>query len=165
MRVEIRLRREELLYDVGNYGYIEGHLVGEGAETGAVRHLLEDVCQGGNEDRVGRVLDLAHAAAVELLYPYTKEEVSRGVVDDVPREGEAWVLRLELPEGFSQTSVDYLTRLLHEWLVCRVMWDWVGITRPEKAAVWMEKLEGIEGEIRALANTRRGRSRIRLHPF
>lgn len=163
MKAVLEFGTDNLLYDIRNNGYIEGHLRGEDEQE--AKHLLEDICEQGNRDRVMRTLGLLHAAAADLLYPYTKHAAEGSVLRDDLAEPDVWRIEMEVPEGYSQTTLELLVRLLHEWLVYKVLFDWLSTVWPEKSAVWREKAEDIEGEIRGCVNARMGRSRIKLHPF
>ena len=61
-------RRDQLLYDIKNISYIEGSVLPQDTEAHN-RHMVQDVGEEGNVDRVSRILDLCHAQAKELLYP------------------------------------------------------------------------------------------------
>lgn len=157
--------RAELLYDAGNYSYVEGDIIQEGDECR--RHQVFDIAQEGNVDRVTRVLNAAHAECVEMLYPYTKEEIPDGQepLDDRLREPESYGIDLSLPEGFSMTTLRMLEELLHEYLVCRVVADWMSITNPGSEAKWERKFSALRDKIRSSLLGRRGRTRRKLKPF
>jgi len=87
------------------------------------------------------------------------------VTDDELKESDSYVMRLLLPDDFSQTTVTLLARLVHELLVCTVMADWLSITYPEKAETWSVKAEAAETEMRAMLNARCGRIRRTQSPF
>lgn len=156
-------KREQLLYDIKNYCYIEGHLLG--ADQDETRHTLQDVGEEGNEDRVTRVLDIAHAEAVEMLYPYTKVELEDRVLDNVLREPEVYGIVMSVPETMSQTTLNALEKQVHEYMACRAVWDWMSITNPAKAEIWRQKAEEAKDQIRSLPRLRRGVIRRRTHPF
>lgn len=156
-------KREQLLYDIKNYCYIEGHLLG--MEQDEVRHTLQDVGEDGNGDRVTRVLDMAHTEAVEMLYPFTKVELRDRVLDDRLREKEVYGIVMKVPEEFSQTTLNSLEKLVHEFLVCRAVADWMSITNPAKAEIWRQKAEEAKEQIRSKPRLRRGVLRRKLHPF
>lgn len=154
----------ELLYDIKNYCYIEGDLMDRQDEH--ANHHVYDVGENGNADRVTRTLDLAFSKCVELCYPYSKKELSTKTRhDDELEEKDEYVLRLKLPEGFSETTVKLLETLIHELLVYRAMEDWMSITKPESKENWREKAEEAEREIQSALNTRMGRVRRRLSVF
>ena len=162
--VLLRFKREELLYDIGNYSYVEGDIMPTQDEH--ERHQVIDVVEDGNVDRVTRVLDLAFAQCVELCYPYSKVPVEDGTeLDDTKSEPSVYELRLRLPDGFSQTTVTLLEKLIHELLVYKVMADWMSITKPTSKQNWEEKIQEIEGQVIGTLNCRRGRVRRTQTPF
>ena len=156
-------KREQLLYDVKNYAFIEGSVLD--TESNHNRHMVQDVGDDGNVDRVTRVFDLTIAKCKELLYPYTKRDIHRSVLDDRLREPGVYGIVLEVPITFSQTTLNLLKKLVHEYLVCEAVADWMSITNPAKTETWKSKAEAAVSEIRVNVNTRISRTRRRMHPF
>lgn len=157
-------KRRELQYDIDNLAYIEGSVL-PGETEPHNRHMVQDVGQSGNIDRVTRVLDKEISMAREMLLPYTKHPVHVRELDDRLREPETYGIILSLPSSFPQTTLNLLEKLVHEYLVCRVMEDWMSITNPGKRETWAVKAKGLEEEIRRRVNARTGRTRRKLHPF
>jgi len=160
--------REQLLYDIKNYCYVEGHVMPEGAEQ--ARHMTKDVGEYGNIDRANRLLNLLHAETVEVLYPYSRDDVHTAAVavpwNDTLTEVGQYRIDLLLPDKFSQTTLNLLELLIHEWWVAYVVGDWLSITYPEKAATWFAKAEQAKERIKGIKNNRIGdRARIKMHPF
>lgn len=156
--------RESLLYDIGNYAYIQGDAMPT-AEVQAQQKII-DLTQEGNIDRVTRILDLAFAACVEYLYPYTKVECSQDEIrNNTLVESEEYVLSLKLPNDFSRTTIDLIAKLIHEYLVYYVMADWLSLTYPALSTIWREKLSAVEAEIKSRLNARCGRVRRTQSPF
>lgn len=159
----LSFKRDQLLYDIRNCAYVEGHVMdGDGLHQ---RHMVQDVGEDGNVDRVTRVLDLSVAKCREMLYPYIKHEIDRPELDNGLRETPVYGMVLTLPGDFSQTTLDLLERLIHEYLVCRSLADWMSMANPAKAEVWAVKAAEAETGIRSALHARMGRSRLRLHPF
>ncbi|WP_290302523.1 hypothetical protein [Muribaculum intestinale] len=156
-------KRDQLLYDIKNYAYIEGSVMD--TESNHNRHMVQDVGEEGNVDRVTRVLNLTVAKCRELLYPYTKNELHRTELNDTLREPKVYGIVLSVPTDFSQTTLYLLENLIHEYLVCKAVSDWLSITNPAKAQVWEAKAEDAESEIRANLHARIARTRRRLRPF
>lgn len=156
-------KRDQLLYDIKNYAYIEGHILAD--ENTHTRHMVQDVGEDGNVDRITRVLNLTVAKCKELLYPYTKRSIHRSVLDDKLREPGVYGIILNVPKDFSQTTLYLLEKLIHEYLVCKAIADWMSIVNPTKTEIWEAKANVAENEIRANANTRMSRKRRRLAPF
>ena len=127
--VTLLFKREELLYDIENYSYVEGDVMQTNAEH--ERHQVTDVGQDGNIDRVTRVLYLAHAECVNMLYPYTKQPVDiKEGRDNTLTEMQEYEIRMVVPGEMSKTTITLLERLIHEYMVYRVLSDWMSITKP-----------------------------------
>ena len=161
----LTFKRAELIYDASNYSFVEADIMPEGDECR--RHQVFDIGQTGNVDRVTRVLNTAHAECVEMLYPYTKEEIPDGqeALDDVLKEPETYEIKLTLPETFSLTTIRLLEELIHEYLVCGVLADWMSITNPESEANWQRKFTTLREKIRTALVSRTKRIRRKLSPF
>lgn len=156
--------RTELLYDIQNCAFVEGDIMK--VESEHDRHQVLDIGEDGNIDRVTRMLDLAHAECVEALYPYSKEVIdAESSADDVLAEKETYTVSLLLPDDYSKTSLDLLTKYIHEYMVCRVLADWMNITKPDAAANWQAKAEQAKGAAKSLVNYRTGRVRRTQSPF
>jgi len=163
-RVTITFKRDELLYDIRNYAWVEGDIMPVKDEH--ERHQVIDVGEDGNVDRVNRVLDLAFAQCVELCYPYSKVAVGDETeADDTLNAPATYVLRLRVPDDFAQSTVNLLEKLIHELLVCKVMADWMSITKPDAKENWQVKILELEFQITANLNFRVGRVRRRMNPF
>ena len=161
----LTFKRAELIYDASNYSFVEADILPEGDECR--RHQVFDIGQDGNVDRVTRVLNMAHAECVEMLYPYTKEEIpdEQEALDDVLKEPETYEIKLTLPETFSLTTLRLLEELIHEYLVCRVLADWMSITNPESEANWQRKFTTLREKIRTALVSRTKMIRRKLSPF
>lgn len=159
--VAIILKREQLLYDIGNYCYVEGDIMPE--ESQHSRHTVQDVVQEGNVDRVTRVLDLAHADVVERLYPFTQHEIHHPALDDRLREKPVYSIFLNVPESYSQTTLNLLGKLIHELMVCLAVADWMSIANPPKEETWRRKVVDTLARINQVKGQTRGRTRIRPH--
>ena len=163
--VTLTFKRTELLYDAENYSFVEGDIMK--ADDEHARHQVFDIAAKGNIDRVTRVLNLAHAECVEMLFPYSKEEIPEGqeAMTDVMTAPEEYHIVLNLPDGFSLTTVKLLTHLVHEYLVCRVLADWMSITNPGSQANWEEKFRELKTKIQTSLVSRTGKIRRKCKPF
>ena len=165
-KVTLVFHREQLLYDIKNYAYIEGHVWGEDSpEIRHAQHTLVEIGEEGNVDRMTRVLDLTMAKCRETLYPYTKHDIHRPELDDKLKEVPTYGIVLSVPTQFSQTTLNLLGKLIHEYLVCECVADWMSITNPAKQQTWKEKAEDAISEVRSCLLTRMARVRRRSHPF
>lgn len=163
--VTLTFKRKELIYDAENYSFVEGDIMKTDDEH--ARHQVLDIAAKGNIDRVTRMLNLAHAECVEMLFPYSKKEIPEWLeaTDNVMAVPEEYYIVLNLPEGFSMTTVELLTHLIHEYLVCRVVADWMSITNPDCKENWEEKFKGIRTRIQTSIVSRTEKIRRKLKPF
>lgn len=163
--VTLTFKRSELLYDVENYSFVEGDIMS--TENIHAKHQVFDVGQSGNVDRVTRVLTLAHSECVEMLYPYTKEEIpdEQEELNDILSEPEEYNILLSLPEGFSLSTVKLLKNLIHEYLVCRVLADWMSITNPASKGNWEDKIASLKQKIQTSLVSRSGKIRRKMKPW
>lgn len=154
LKIKLIFSRKELLYDIKNYAYIEGQVMGE--ENQNAQHTLVDIGEDGNIDRVSRVLNVVHAQTIEMLYPYTKEEPIEEEINDELEEPENYIIEIRVPKTFSRTTVVLLSRLIHEYMVYSVLHDWLSVTYPKAADNWLLKKENAEKDISSIKNLRRG---------
>ncbi len=165
--VSLVFKREQLLYDIGNYAFVEGDVMP--AKEEHERHQVMDVTQEGNIDLATRILNLAHSEVVETLYPYTKEPVvDEEVFDDELVEPEKYVIDMNVPQTYSRTSVKYLRWLIHEYLVYRVLYEWMCLTNlanPLSKKNWEEKIVDIKTKMKSAIRWRGKPLRISQHPF
>lgn len=155
-------KRDQLLYDIKNYSYIEGSIM-DPETPPHNRHTVQDVGEEGNIDRVSRVLELNHAKVKEALYPYTKHEIHKEELNNKLRKPDVYGIVLNVPNDFSQTTLILLENLIHEYLVCRVVYDWMSITNPAKQEIWKIKADEALAEIRKSLTSKIKKTRIRTH--
>ena len=163
LNVSLTFSREQLLYDIKNYAYVESHVMSP--DTEHARHMVADVGEEGNVDRVTRVLDLGVAKCREMLYPLAKMSISNTEFNDTLQEQAQYRIDMTVPTTMSETTLSFVERYIHEFLVCRGVSDWLSITNPQKSEVWMEKANEAEREIGRSIHSRVERTRIRQHWF
>ena len=165
--VKLVFKREQLLYDIGNYAFVEGDIMPVKEEH--ERHQVMDVAQEGNIDLATRILNLAHSEVVEALYPYTKEPiVDEEIFDDNLEEPDEYEINITVPQTYSRTSVKYLRWLIHEYLVYRVLYEWMSLTNlanPLSKQNWEAKIESIKSKMKSAIRGRGKPLRISQHPF
>lgn len=165
--VTLVFHREQLLYDIKNYAYIEGHVWGEDSpEIRHAQHTLVEIGEEGNIDRVNRILEVVHAAVIEMLYPYTKQEpLNDEVICDRMWTPDKYQIKMKVPATMSRTTLHLLNKLIHEFMVARVIYDWLSITHPEAAKNWLEKAFEAADEINSIKNSRTGVLRRPSYPL
>lgn len=161
--VRLKFLRNELLYDIKNYAFIEGDVMGE--ENQHAQHVLVDIGEEGNIDRVSRILAVVHTAAIEMLYPYTKFKPVFEEISDKLYAPEEYIIEMLVPKTMSRTTLHHLSRLIHEFMVYRVLADWLSITNPDAAANWAAKASAAEDEIERAKTMHKGVFTRKTHPW
>lgn len=161
---------DELLHDVRNVAYIEGESRDIAGSNGLDTHQIKDIAEDGNIDRVKRILDLGVSECEEVLYPYTKSPLSEFGVEyrdnrPLDEDSEGWVICMVVPLTMSRTTLCYLEKLIHEYLVALVLYDWLSLTGRESIAIWRDKREELMGQIKHIQNNRVSRTRLKPSPF
>ncbi len=165
LSVTLEFEIKEILYDITNMAWVEGDLM-DSVDYNHVRHLVQDITEDGNRDRVMRIVDLAHAEANEMLYPWSREEIKDAplTLNDEPKEEDKLDIILNVPTRTSQGTINLILKLVHEWIVCRVLQDWLSITYPESSAVWAAKIEELKEAIRNAKNRSNWITRRKMFP-
>lgn len=161
--VRLKFLRSQLLYDIKNYAFVEADVMGE--EKQHAQHVLAEIGEEGNVDRVSRILAVVHTAVIEMLFPYTKAEPIEEEIDNCLHAPEEYVVELNVPNTMSRTTMHHLSKLIHEFMVYCVLADWLSITNPQAAANWTAKAEAIKEEIEEVKNLRRKAFTRATHPW
>lgn len=161
--VRLKFLRKQLLYDIENDAYIEADVMGE--EKQHAQHVLADIGEDGNVDRVSRVLSTAHATVTELLYPMTRQLPVEEEIDDCLHAPEEYVVELNVEPDVSRTTLHLLSKLIHDYMVCMVLADWLSTTNPDAAATWAEKAETKKKEILGARNNHKATFTRKTHPW
>ena len=163
----LAFNRSQLLYDIKNIAYVEADVMP--AKEEHERHQVFDIAEDGNVDRVTRVMDLAVGKCKEILFPLTKTVVDElESRDDNLKETQVYYIYLSLPQSFSKTTLDYLSKLIHEFIVYTVLVDWLSITDITNESAyqkWANKLSDVITEIGRAKSTKIRRARRTQTPF
>ena len=165
-KVKLTFKREELLYDIKYLAFVEGDVMPTTDEHD--RHQVMDIAEDGNIDRISRIISLVISSIREMLYPYTKLDVDKEEQrDDTLEAPEEYTINLKVPKDFSKTTIDFLEKLIHEFIVYKVLVDWLSITDLKNSTAvqnWAAKAEDIKDEINSTLYARMRRVRRRLEP-
>lgn len=136
---------------------------GESKKGNNLRDIVDDDVK---REKVIRTIDMAVGELSDLLYPYSKiverhpcvghdHKMRHGAVfTNVYKEPELWQLSLEVPVTFSITTTHYLSTLAVEYVVARVIEEYVMIYVEEKINLAAAKVEGVKEKIRAAKDRR-----------
>lgn len=165
--VTIDLKRDELLYDIKNMAYTEGETLKNMGDE--IKSRVQDICEEGNIDRVNRMLEMAHAECVELLYSYTKDAIEPITwQNDEPKCAccKVYSIEMRMPVAMSQTTVTLLRNCVHDYMVDYVLADWLGANHLDKnAAFWTARCEDMKEKISEAVNFRVVPVRRTQRPF
>lgn len=154
-KVTLAFLKDALEYDLGNYAFVIGDIMPP--DLDAARRQTFDINEPGNSDLVTRLFRLAEAECTEALYPFSKNEFRAGeTFDDAIMDPESYVIELRLPEDFSRTTLHLLLELIHDYFLCRVLQEWIGLTWPQGAEYWRVRLDWLRTRIKDAIRNRRG---------
>lgn len=159
----MKFKRQQLLYDINNYAYIESDLIGD--DNQHAKHVTADIGAEGNIDRVSRILSLVHCQVIEKLYPWTKRAPVTEEISDELEEPDEYVIELTVPEWVSRTTLQLLSRLIHEYMVYRALSDWLSISNAKASANWLMKANEAASEIERTKIKHRHALMRKIGPF
>ena len=177
----MRILKKALLYDIANMAFT---IADCGDPANHSLHRVRDICEDGNIDRVSRILALAYANLLAALLPILKAPPKPGRDSDshkkdCPGDEETersrdyyFFFRKNGAMKFILTKERELKikEFAHEYMVCMVLADWLGVTLPEAADVWKFRakgaLEALKEESANMVRSASGASlKRRLSPF
>ena len=166
-QITMKFKRSELLQDLNQYGYVEGDVQRADADhLKHGKHMTQDIVQESSIDLVTRHLNLALASCREALYPYSKKPVADGrETDDTLTATSEYVIELNVPEDFSETTQDFLEELIHNLLIYYVLYWWLSMTKPEGAEKWLSLANKLEEKIKGALARGCGKVYRRMSPF
>lgn len=111
-----------------------------------------------NKEILQTAFHLAVAECVEMLYPYTKQEIS-------DTEKETGSIQLRLPLGFSSSTLELIQVLVKEYIIYYIVTQWLMLVDPNRAQVYAEKYLYAKQKIQTALLSRTRPPRRRLKPF
>lgn len=143
----IKLLTSQLLYDIRNIAYVEGHVLEDDTtEREHTRHLVTDIAEDGNIDIVARSLHLSFTGLQWAL--------ARAALAPAPRYTDTLALppayELRLTACLSHAHASLLTQLAHRFMVASALYHWLSITHPDTAAKWRTEASECESRMASL---------------
>ena len=147
-----------MAYDISNYAYVVGDAMPDikADATPHAVHLVQDVTQGQNRDRILRVLDSAFRQLQGLLMPFLCEEEP---------EKNPYTIYLRVPPSVTQAHLDLWSILAYEYMVTAALADWLGICAPTMAQVWADRRDANKQRLAQSVKIHHRRARRPLSPF
>ncbi|MBR6182747.1 MAG: hypothetical protein IKQ77_16260 [Prevotella sp.] len=137
----IRLSKQRMIYDIANNAFVVGETIEDAGPH--IRHLVQDVVEGQNIDRVCRVMSLAFCRVKDLLRQWVVDVEETGCSLSTHQNAgeEEYVLRIVVPYGLPPCTIDYWVILAYEYVTASAIADWLGITAKDKAPEWQRKAD------------------------
>ena len=143
----MRISRESLEYDIANLAFI----IRDSVETERHgMHCLADICQEGNIDRVRGVLIIAYSEILTVLSPLLASPCKPSGCfhkkEDREKECQEYFaipLSVEFQRRIKPEIKMKIRETAREYMICRVLADWLTITYPEQAEIWKKKYEAM----------------------
>lgn len=163
MYATMTFSRKELLYDIENRAFTIGDATPEDQQH--AKHIITDVAQDGYIDYVTRMLTLAHAECVEFLYSLSKVPNESSVIyNNDQQDLETYTVTLAVSTDISQTTLNLVSKLIHEYMVCYVLRAHIRLVGGP-SSYWDEMIDDIKNKMRTRLNARCGRVRRTQSPF
>jgi hypothetical protein len=160
----LELKRQELLYEIGNNGYIIRDSVKR--ETPDEGKNIADINASGNADRISRLLDLAYADVMRMLSAHVDHRVDTDAYgNDIQQDPDSYFVMITLKHDMPGTTENLLRIYIHEFMVAKVMGEWLSVVAPEQAAVWANKAQTMETNITVAMSARKSITRIKPSPW
>lgn len=154
------LQREELEQDIRNNAY-KVSLVVEAADD--IKGEVRDIAELNNRETMYRAIFLAVGRLVTFMQPFSAYYKDiHTLVTDKYREDNGYHIHLEVSEKFPENVFWHLKDLCHEFVVTYAIYDHLRSLALREAAIWKEKLDELEDEIKKIANKQYG---IVYRPF
>lgn len=173
-KVMVEMRKDELVFDIKNTAYIYADSNVRADTDLHTLHNVFDIGEDGNRDKLARILDAAVEDCREVIFRYTKRNMSYGGFDSneweecigsPTNDEEAYYLSMTMPRDFSSTSIHTLAVYIHDYIVNQSLYEWMLLAYPNGAENFKVLAEEKKQKIKEASNHSAGHLRIRLHPF
>lgn len=155
------LQREELVQDIRNCAYIVADSVK--TDNPDNRGRIRDVAELNNRENMFRWIDLAAGMVANFLTKWSAVyERINTLVTDRYKEQPCYTIHMEVPKQFPENTFAYAKDLAHQFIVSKVMYEYLKVIFPDAAAVWKETMDDLEAKLRDIANKQYG---IIYRPF
>lgn len=130
-RVTIRLKTENLLYDISQAGFLSAETVALRLQDNQhVKHRMKDIAEDGNVDVVIRELDNAYTHSLLCLsqfMPSSQREEEITMTDDYDDYRDSYDYILSINHEYARFLAERLTSLLHDYLVSSAICRYISV--------------------------------------
>lgn len=155
-RVTIRLKTENLLYDIAQAGFLSAEAVAlRYQDNQHVKHRMKDIAEDGNIDIVIRELDNAYTHSMLKLSQFAppsprEEEIT--MTDDYNDYRESYDYTILINYEHARFLAERLTSLLHDYLVSASICRYISVIvdTSHSSELYKQREEDTIGEIIAM---------------
>lgn len=108
--------------------------------------------------------ELAHAECVEMLFPYAKKEITENI-EDTETPSVSYDIVLTVPQEMSQTTVSLVERQINEYIVSKLIAEWMMVCNIDSHSYWLERYTSIRKQINRTLLSRMKPLRRTSRPF
>lgn len=147
--VDIVLYANDLYADIANRLALTADSM-EAQGGNADLHTVKDAMDDGNKDIIDSLVARHVFDCINLLYPYSKTPIEHcRHYRKNENEAEAYVIHLTFEHPRSETSIQMVQRLIHDYIVYKCYAEWLAMTVPQVGTytLWEEKAESVRGKI------------------
>lgn len=105
--------------------------------------------------------ELAHAECVEMLFPYAMKEIT----DSEEVQDDGYSIVITVPKEMSQTTVSLVERQINEYIVSRLIAEWMMVCNIDSHSYWLERYTSIRKQINRTLLSRMKPLRRTSRPF
>lgn len=155
-RVTIRLKTENLLYDIAQAGFLSAEAVASRLQDNQhVKHRMKDIVEDGNVDIIIRELDNAYTHSMLQLSqfaPPSPREEEIIMTDDYNDYRESYDYTILINYEHARFLAERLTSLLHDYLVSSAICRYISVVADtsHSSELYKQREEDTIGEIIAM---------------
>lgn len=168
----MKISKKELLYEISNLAYV---IADTHDSSRPDLHRVRDICEDGNIDRVSQILTLSYSEILVVLLPILHCPKTSSSPENQSADNPSDYFSIKLSSaGLSKPSVTAemafrIKETVKEYMIARVLADWLFITLPEAADVWkfrfLAALETLKECVSETVSNGSLTCRRRLSPF
>lgn len=148
--VKLTFSIDDILSSIRNLSFVQWDVAA--AEIDAAKELIADILEDANVPRVNEIITVAIRECEQTLFSFVKQEAADGeVIGDSTPTG-TYEIDMLVPKGYSRTTLQSIRDLIKEYVVCRVLQDWIGIVNPPLSVGWAERSNRMLSQIETEAN-------------
>lgn len=161
--VDIELKQDDLLADIANRLLVTANSMDNDADT----HNTKDALDEGNREVITGLVAKYVYECMNILFPYAKTPIRRCRCGDGGNEADVYIIRLTFERERSETQVQELRRLIHDYIVYKCYAEWLEMTLPaaNTYTIWEQKAEDTRQRIASVLVLPYEPKKLRVRPY